>query len=98
MVNFMVMVNCLNCNVKFEVRQADLNRGWGKFHNKSCKAFYQAKHVTTSNKPPSKRTNIKIVKKLTPEMLAYYRDLENERMYLAAMDDCEMGWDAHKDY
>jgi DNA-directed RNA polymerase subunit M/transcription elongation factor TFIIS len=32
---------CKNCGKVFEARQADVNRGWGLFHNKSCKAKYQ---------------------------------------------------------
>jgi hypothetical protein len=27
---------------KREVRQADINRGWGKFFSKSCKAIWQS--------------------------------------------------------
>lgn len=39
----MPLVNCQNCRTEFIVRQADLNRGWGKFCSKSCKAKSQFK-------------------------------------------------------
>lgn len=36
-----VEVKCKCCPVVSQVRQADLNRGWGLFCSKSCKAFWQ---------------------------------------------------------
>lgn len=36
-----VKVNCLRCDKVFLARQADINRGWGKFCSKSCKAKKQ---------------------------------------------------------
>ena len=27
--------------MKFKARQADINRGWGKYYSKSCKAKHQ---------------------------------------------------------
>ena len=36
--------NCLHCQKEFYARQADINRGWGKFCSKSCKAKYQVKY------------------------------------------------------
>lgn len=37
----MPLVNCQYCRKPFNARQADLNRGWGKFCSKSCKAKKQ---------------------------------------------------------
>lgn len=37
----MVKRKCKNCGIEFEARAADVKRGWGNFHNKSCKAIYQ---------------------------------------------------------
>ncbi len=37
-----VDVNCKNCGKHFEARKADVQRGWGKFCSKSCKASKQA--------------------------------------------------------
>lgn len=37
----LVTRNCKCCNVQFKARQADVNRGWALFCNKSCKAKYQ---------------------------------------------------------
>lgn len=34
-------VNCKNCKKPFVARVADINRGWGKFCTKSCKALKQ---------------------------------------------------------
>lgn len=34
----MVTKMCNNCSKSMKVRQTDLNRGWGKFCSKSCKA------------------------------------------------------------
>ena len=39
----MVAKNCERCEKEMQVRQADLNRGWGKFCSKSCKAKQQMK-------------------------------------------------------
>lgn len=36
-----VEVNCLRCDKPFSARQVDINRGWGKFCSKSCKAKRQ---------------------------------------------------------
>lgn len=39
----MVSKKCERCDKDIEVRQADINRGWGRFCSKSCKAKKQAK-------------------------------------------------------
>lgn len=39
----MTKIKCANCNNTFEARTADVNRGWGKFCSKSCKASKQTK-------------------------------------------------------
>lgn len=41
----MVKVKCKCCKTEFEARQADVNRGWGKFCSKSCKAKEQEKRT-----------------------------------------------------
>jgi hypothetical protein len=43
----MVRVICANkrCGCEFEARQADINRGWGKYCSKSCKAVKQEKRT-----------------------------------------------------
>ena len=42
----MVEIICLcGCGRKRKVRVADVNRGWGKFFNKSCKAKHQEKRT-----------------------------------------------------
>lgn len=43
----MVKVVCKNksCEEVFTARQADINRGWGKYCSKSCKAQVQEKHT-----------------------------------------------------
>lgn len=39
----MVEIICrCGCKRKKEVRQSDINRGWGKFYSKSCKAIWQS--------------------------------------------------------
>lgn len=40
----MVQKLCACCGAAHEVRQADLDRGWGKFCSKSCKAKVQEKN------------------------------------------------------
>ena len=41
-----VSVKCkCGCNVIFSARVADVNRGWGKFASKSCKAKHQEKRT-----------------------------------------------------
>lgn len=37
-----VEVRCLCCGERMTVRVADRKRGWGKFCDKSCKAYYQS--------------------------------------------------------
>lgn len=88
----MPIVNCKCCKKEFKARQADLNRGWGKFCSKSCKAIKQEsktgqykKYILSTNKQYSNETKA-------------MRDfLELERIHEIAMDDAEAGWDGHKD-
>ena len=42
----MVKIKCECCKGDAEVRQADLDRGWGKFCSKSCKAIMQSRKGT----------------------------------------------------
>ena len=44
----MANINCNYCGWETSVRQADIDRGWGKFCSKSCKASYQE---NSKNKP-----------------------------------------------
>lgn len=37
----MVSKKCERCDKDMSVRQADINRGWGRFCSKSCKAKQQ---------------------------------------------------------
>lgn len=37
----MVSKNCERCDKEMSVRQADIDRGWGRFCSKSCKAKQQ---------------------------------------------------------
>ncbi|MFK4823178.1 hypothetical protein ACI0FM_00020 [Paenochrobactrum sp. BZR 588] len=39
----MTTVKCQCCKKPFDARTADVNRGWGKFCSKSCKAIRQTK-------------------------------------------------------
>jgi hypothetical protein len=39
----MTRVKCNRCEVEFSARTADVNRGWGKFCSKSCKAQKQGR-------------------------------------------------------
>ena len=39
----MVTKGCEQCGKTMQARQADTNRGWGKFCSKSCKAKKQTK-------------------------------------------------------
>lgn len=45
----MVTRNCKCCNTQFNARQADVNRGWALFCNKSCKAKYQVSNKRTTH-------------------------------------------------
>lgn len=40
----MVKRTCGVCGCEFEARKADVNRGWGKWCSKSCKATRQTKN------------------------------------------------------
>lgn len=39
----MTTVTCHQCKKSFQARTADVNRGWGKFCSKSCKAKKQGR-------------------------------------------------------
>lgn len=41
----MPIIKCAYCGTPKNVRQADLNRGWGKYCSKSCKAKAQEKRT-----------------------------------------------------
>lgn len=45
----MTNINCNHCGWETSVRQADVDRGWGKFCSKSCKASYQENSKSKSN-------------------------------------------------
>lgn len=78
----MVDVIC-KCGKKFKARQSDINRGWGKFCSKSCKALFNNPNKSSS------RSNIQIKS---------IRDCNsfNDYLYEDIDYDCD-GWDAHKD-
>ena len=44
----MTQVTCKCCHTHFEARTADVQRGWGKFCSKSCKAIDQTKRKNRS--------------------------------------------------
>ncbi|MGP5296764.1 hypothetical protein ACTXL0_07010 [Psychrobacter faecalis] len=46
----MVAKNCERCKKDIQVRQADINRGWGRFCSKSCKAKKQMTMKNTIDK------------------------------------------------
>lgn len=46
----MVTKNCERCNKEIQVKQADINRGWGRFCSKSCKAKKQMTMQNTIDK------------------------------------------------
>lgn len=41
----MTQQTCQNCRTKFMARTADVNRGWGKFCSKRCKATSQERRT-----------------------------------------------------
>lgn len=62
----MTTITCLcGCGRQKEVRTADVQRGWGKFYSKSCKARYQTrnqfrnqpKNSAKKPAPPQRRRN-----------------------------------------
>jgi len=44
----MTTVKCQCCKTSFEARTADVNRGWGKFCSKACKATKQSRRTGVS--------------------------------------------------
>lgn len=46
-------INCLNCDKRFEARDADINRGHGKFCSRTCFHEYRAKNYS----PPEPNVN-----------------------------------------
>lgn len=91
----MPIVNCKCCKKEFKARQADLNRGWGKFCSKSCKAKEQEKRTGQYKTLLSANINYLLVNNQNKAMKDF---LELERIHEIAMNDSEAGWDGHKDY
>lgn len=66
-----VIRQCKCCNNMMKVRQADINRGWGLFCSKSCKAIDQVRNKTKRSASSKKRifdntaSIIKAVAKIT---------------------------------
>lgn len=46
----MIKKKCECCKIEFDVREADVKRGWGRFCSKSCKAKKQT--AKNANRPP----------------------------------------------
>ena len=70
-----------NCRIKYMARTADLKRGWGKSCSKRCAAIVRK----YGNRPVA-------------EASKKYRDRPNDnRTYDSVIDECERGWDAHKE-
>ncbi len=42
---------CKRCKAPFKARQADVNRGWGRFCSKSCKAIKQTEAFNSGKRP-----------------------------------------------
>ncbi len=64
----MIDKKCEWCGCDITVRKADVDRGWGKFCSKSCKAKKQEK----KNGQHSAYLNGRGVSNLHPERLKYY--------------------------
>ena len=47
----MINKECKWCNASITVRKADVDRGWGNFCSKSCKAIYQENKKREIAKP-----------------------------------------------
>jgi hypothetical protein len=75
-----VKVKCKECKVEFEARQADVNRGWGKYCSKSCKSKKQHKKMPFDHELGCIVTGTK-------------RKLNRSYDY---RDDYDPSWDGHK--
>ncbi len=54
----MTEITCkCGCDKKKMVRTADVNRGWGKFYSKSCKARHQEKRTGQHAKYHNRKHN-----------------------------------------
>jgi hypothetical protein len=56
----MITTSCQCCSVKFEAREADIKRGWGKFCSKRCAAISKNKNKKSTKKLS---LNDKVIKK-----------------------------------
>ena len=70
------------CGRRKNVRQADINRGWGKYYSKSCKAKAQEKRTGQYKKHLKEQCN-------DGDELSHAEINEIK-------DDMEFGWDSHK--
>lgn len=76
--------NNYNCQITYEAREADLNRGWGKSCSKRCAAIvrrYGSRKMAAASKKYRFRPN---------DNRTY------EHSYISCDDD--QSWDAHKRY
>ena len=69
----MINKKCECCAIEIQVRQADVNRGWGKYCSKSCKAKVQER----KNGQHAAYLNGRGVSNLHPERLEYYDRIDN---------------------
>ncbi len=95
----MQIITCLcGCGGKKAVRQADIDRGWGLYYSKRCKAKHQAQGFKspTANKKRSVKHD-KYDRQYTKGGVATTWYFGSDQEHDDLMDEAEMGWDAHKD-
>ena len=74
----MVNRKCKCCKVVFQARQSDVNRGWGLFCSKRCKAIVQER----KNGQHAAYLNGRGISNLHPERLKHYDDDDSDPYYI----------------
>lgn len=87
------------CKKEFEARTADVNRGWGNFCCKSCKAVEQEKRTGQYADYKAGRVKVKAPATSNELLGVLAQRLRRFNEDTCGMDGAEDGgWDAHKDW
>ena len=95
----MQTVKCKKCKRPFEARTADINRGWGKFCSKSCKASNQGYKPRKKQKAvnPNRFSLSEMIElKLASHSLNIDFDCDQSSEFLHGDLDDDPSWGSHE--
>ena len=86
-----VTVTC-PCGVVFHPRKADVDRGWGKYHSKKCKAIVQEKRTGQNAAYQARQNDFNRGSVGFRGEVYFNHRAPNESRY-----EDDQSWDSHKD-